>query len=142
MLLVLSVILLIVGIGLMIWNYNEGSSLGGLILTMFSIFALVFGIMSYSESTGTVREMKELYRSGVSYEEIVENVRESIVIPDITWKQLRRTMIDFIELDKKYTKYNEDFYRLKEYNNNIWLNWSYANLPEWVRADIGDREDK
>ena len=141
MLLVLSIIGIVAGIAVMIWKGGDDWAIGGFCITLFSIMFLVGNIMVYCQSSATVREMKDLYRNGFSYEEVVDNVRESIAIEGITWEQLRGTMIDFIELEEKYIKYNEDFYRLKEYNDSIWLSWSYANLPYWIRADIGGSKE-
>lgn len=135
MLAAIFVIGLVCGIALLVLGrIRDGDEFwGGLALTFIFGCCMLWWVADYATSCKTVGDLETFWRAErYNYEGIIKSYEEGISWPSREGKiydlvGLAKTLSEFTE---KIEDYNKELGRLRSFNNNIWLDPIFKDVPE------------
>ncbi|GAH46933.1 unnamed protein product [marine sediment metagenome] len=135
MLAAIFVIGLVCGIALLVLGrIRDGDEFwGGILLTVIFAICMLVWVIEYSVSCATVADLETFWRvERYNYEDAIESyekganwLSEETKIYDLVG--MAKVLSDFTE---KIEYYNQELSRLRSFNNNIWLDPMYKDVPE------------
>lgn len=135
MLAAIFVIGLVCGIALLVLGcIRDGDEFwGGLVLTLIFGGSVLWWVADYATSCATVADLETFWRAErYNYEGIIESYEKGIDWPSREGKiydlvGLAKTLSDFAE---EIEYYNQELGRLRSFNNNVWLDPIFKDVPE------------
>jgi len=113
---------------------RDGDELwGGIVLTVLFGSCILYWAIQYGASCGTVADLETFWRAErYNYENTVESYEKGV-----SWQSEETKIYDLVGMAKvlsnfieKIEYYNQELGRLRSFNNNIWLDPIFKDVPE------------